>query len=284
MRTRHLLLLAIVALLSVACSQTPDTIVVGNDGTADAPTTKVSTSTTVPGERPADVPTTMAIRKGKETQAAPEKEPPLLQQAEQTTTTVADIEPQPTEPRDEEIQWEDRPLAHVVLTADDMPALGLDSGWEFNWIDFIELDPADHVEEEVCGTAVPVQPSYFVVSFDAEELGTSLKMNVMPDFGGSTAADFMHLLELMATCEELEEEWTAVSVDIVAIEVEGAEKALLLTGTDKTQALEPIGLTMAVAEVEGHLFMAFVEQDSGRPAPGDNELAIKALELSISRL
>lgn len=261
--------LVTVALFSAACSQTPDTIVVGSDGLAEA----VAVTTSVPAQRPEDEPTSTPIREKTEAQAEPEKE--------------AQVEPEsePIEPPDEPVpSWQNQPLAHVVLTADDLSALGLDSGWEFNWVDFIELDVADHTDEEVCEAAVPVQPSYFVASFDAEALGAELQLNVMPAMGGTAASDYIHILELVATCPDIRDELKAVSVEILAIDVEGAEQSLVIEGTDSSSPGEPIGLTLAAAEVDGHLFITFVEQYSGTPASGDAELAVKALELSISRL
>ncbi len=278
---RHWLTLTIttVALLIVGCADTPETIVVGSDDSTEALASATTTtsllaneqSTTVPGQRPANQSTTR-----------PNQDP-----ADQSVSTTAKHEPEldPVETtKQPDQEWEDHPLARVILTADDMPALGLDAGWEFNWVDFIELDAADHVNEEVCGAAVPVQPSYFVVSFDDEAVGMELQLNVMPDIGGGAASDYLHILELVSTCPDIEDEWTSVSIEVVAIEVEGAAQSVIIAGIDKTWPDEPVGLTLAAAEVDGHLFITFIEQDSGTPGSADIELAVKALELSISRL
>jgi hypothetical protein len=124
-----------------------------------------------------------------------------------------------------------------------------------------------------------------VVESRTSGLGIELELNVMPATSDTTAAaDFLTVLELLATCPILEEEFAAVSMEIVAIDVEGANLSLVIAGTDATSPAEPIGLTLAAAEVDGHLFMAYVAQDSGNPASGDADLAVKALEVSISRL
>ncbi len=163
--------------------------------------------------------------------------------------------------------------------------LGLASGWEVDWVDFIEIDDQRRGENEICGEAAPQQKSYFVASFEERALGMELELNVMPATSVATAAsDFLTALELLVTCPDLEEEYAAVSMAIVAVDVKGAHQSIVIAGTDATSPTEPIGLTLAAAEVDGHLFMAFVAQDKGSPAPGDIDLAVAALELSISRL
>lgn len=285
MRQQVLLTLATIALLSAACSEAPETIVGGSDGTTDT-----VAATTLPGERPADQPTTTTPPNNDvEPHAEPMEEPPELEQATTSTATVApeieqDPDPIGTIDNGPDLSWQDQPLAHVVLTADDLPALGLDSGWELNWVDFNELDESDHIEEEVCGTPVPIQTSYFVASFDEQAIGMELDLNVMPAAGGTAASDYLTVLELVATCPNLEDDLAAVSMEMVAITVDGAEQSIVIAGTDGTSPSEPVGLTLAAAEVDGHLFLAFVSQDSGTPASGDAELAARALALSISRI
>jgi hypothetical protein len=291
MRHRLVLLLATVALVGAACSQTPETIVAG---TGEA--TETEAEPTVPGQRPADRSTTTSSPENEQPQAEqepepePEVEPPVLQDADDPTTTVAaevGRGPDPTTGIDDEpvASWQDRPLARVILTGADLSVLGLDSGWEVDWVDFVEIDQSEQNGEEVCGTAAPVQTSYFVASFEQRGSGIELELNVMPATGDATAAaDFLTVLELLATCPTLEEEFAAVSMEIVAIDVVGADQSLVIAGTDATSSAEPIGLTLAAAEVDGHLFMAFVSQDSGSPAIGDADLAVRALEVSISRL
>ena len=285
MRYRLLLSLATVALLGSACAQTPETVVAGTGAATDT-----VVEATVPGQRPADEPTTTSRPENKLPRAEPEEELPVLQQAHDPTSTVAPEvgrEPDPTTGIDDEPvpSWRDQPLARVVLTGDDLPALGLHSGWEVGWAGFIEIDDPGQNEEQICRTEAPGQTSYFVASFEQRGSGTELELNVMPATSDSSAAsDFLTVLELLATCPTLEDEFAAVSMDIVSIKVEGADQSLVIAGTDATSSTEPIGLTLAAAEVDGHLFMAFVGQDSGTPASGDADLAVKALELSISRL
>jgi hypothetical protein len=280
MRRRLLLSLATIAVLSVACSPAPETIVA--EGGASAETLEITT--TVPGQRPTDQPSTALLPNDEQPNPEPAEEPPVLQQAKESTPTIATaIEPQPDPPETIE-SWRDHPLARVVPAADDLGALGLDASWEVRWADFIELDTTDHAEEEICGTEVPNQTSYFVASFEQRSSGMELDLNVMPATNGTTAIDYLNVLGLLATCPTLEEEFAAVSMEIVAIDVEGADQSIVITGTDATSPTEPIGLTLAAAEVDGHLFMAFVAQDDGTPASGDAELAVSAIELSISRL
>ncbi len=282
---RLLFFLATVALVGAACSQTPETIVAG---TGEA--TEMVAQLTVPGQRPADESTTTSSPENEQPQADPEEEPPVLKQADGPTASVApevDLEPDPSASVDDEPvpSWRDQPLARVVLTGADLSVLGLDSGWEVDWVDFVEIDEPEQNGEEVCGTAAPAQTSYFVASFEERGSGIELELNVMPATSDTTAAaDFLNVLELLATCPTLEEEFATVSMEIVAIDVAGADQSLVIAGTDATSPAEPIGLTLAAAEVDGHLFMAFVAQDSGNPASGDAELAVKALEVSISRL
>ena len=45
-------------------------------------------------------------------------------------------------------------------------------------------------------------------------------------------------------------------MEIVIIDVEGADQSLVIAGTDATSSTEPIGLTLAEAVVDSHLFMA----------------------------
>jgi hypothetical protein len=285
MRHRLLVSLAAVALVGSACAQTPETVVAGT-GTA----TDTVVETTVPGQRQADEPTTTSRPENELPQAGPEEEFPVLEQANDPTSTVAPEvgrEPDPTTELDDEPlrSWQDQPLARVVLTGDDLPALGLRSGWEVGWAEFIEIDDPGKNEERVCGTEAPGQTSYFTASFEHRESGTELNLNVMPATSDTSAAsDFLNVLELLATCPNPEDEFAAVSMEIVTIDVEGADQSLVIAGTDATSPAEPIGLTLAAADVDGHLFMAFVAQDSGTPSSGDADLAVKALELSISRL
>lgn len=282
---RLLVSLASVALVGSACAQTPETVIAAAGTAIDT-----VVETTVPGQRPADEPTTTSRPENELPRAEPEEELPVLEQATDPISTVApevDEEPDPTTEIDDEAgrSWQDQPLARVVLTGDDLPALALDSGWEVGWADFIEIDDPSQNEDQVCGTQTPGQTSYFRASFEQRESGTELELNVMPATSGTSAAlDFLNVLELLATCPNLEDEFAAVSMEIIAIDVEGADHSLVIAGTDATSPTEPIGLTLAAADVDGHLFMAFVAQDSGTPASGDAGLAVKALELSISRL
>ncbi len=284
MRYRLLLSLTTVALLGSACAQTPETIVAGTGAATDT-----VTEATVPDQRPADEPTTPNRPENEPPQAEPAEELPALQQADPATTVAPEVgrEPEPITSTDDEPvpSWQDQPLARVVLTGDDLPALGLHSGWEVDRVSFIEIDDPQQDDEEICGTPAPRQTSYFAASFEQRGSGTELELNVMPTTSDSSAAsDFLTVLELLATCPTLEDEFAAVSMDIVSIKVKGADQSLVIAGTDATSSTEPIGLTLAAAEVDGHLFMAFAGQDSGTPASGDADLAVEALELSISRL
>ena len=70
---------------------------------------------------------------------------PVLQRAHDPTSTVAPEvgrEPDPTTGIDDEpvLSWQDQPLERVVLTGDDLPVLGLHSGWEVDWAGFIEIN------------------------------------------------------------------------------------------------------------------------------------------------
>ena len=268
MRNGRLLLLVVTSLLAVSCSQGPETVVA--EAAPETIVSEAATSTSVQGSDAVD-------------------ESPVPEPSETTTSVPNEAEPAPDPPAtidDESVEsWEEHPMARVVLTADDMATLGLDSGWEANRADFIELDSASPEDETVCGAPVPIQTSYFVASFENRAIGMELDLNVMPAAGDDTVAvEFLRVLELLATCPSLEAEFAGIEMDVVAIDIAGARDAVVITGVDATSAIEPIGLTLAAAEVDGHLFMAFVGQDGGAPRSGDLELAAKAVELSISRL
>ena len=283
MRNRLILSLATVALLGSACSPAPETIEVGSGAATDT-----VVEATEPGQRPADEPTTTSSL-DELPRAEPAEEPPALQQADPATTVAPEIgqEPEPTTSIDDEPvpSWQGEALARVVLTGDDLSALGLDSGWEVGQVSFIELDDRLQNEEEICGTPAPVQTSYFSASFEQRDSGIELELNVMPATSDSDAAsEFLTALELLANCPTLEKEYVGISMEVVLIDIDGADQSLVIAGIDGTSPTEPIGLTLAAAEVDGHLFMAFVAHDSGAPASGDLDLAVRALELSISRL
>ncbi len=285
MRHRLLLSLATIALLGSGCSRPPETVVAGTDATA-----ATVVESTVPGQRPDTEPSTTGRPDNEKTQAAPEDAVAEPYQPNDTTSTVApsiDQNPDSTDsPDDAPVpSWQDRPLARVVLTGDDLTALGLDSGWTVDQIGFNDIENPYESEETVCGTPVPAQTSYFEASFENREMGTELELSVMPATNGSSiASDFLTVMGLLATCPDLEGGLANIAVEVVAIDVEGANRSIVITGIDASSPAEPIGVTLAAAVVDGHLFLTIVVQDTGVPASDDVALAISTLELSISRL
>ncbi len=275
MRRRPLLLFATIALLGAACSSSPETVVAGT-----GEPTETEVESTAPGQRPTDESSTTNSVGAEPSQ----EDPPVVQPNDPTTTLAPEVEPDPI-PSGDETPWQNRPLARVVLTGDDLVSLGLDSGWTVDWIDYIEIDEPRQVENEICGKAAPEQTSYFVASFEERETGIELELNVMPATSDATAAsDFLAALELLAVCVDLDGEFAEISLEVVALDVAGADQSLVVAGIDATSPTGTIGLTLAAADVDGHLFMAFVARASGNPGAGDTALAVRALELSISRL
>jgi hypothetical protein len=276
MRSRLLLSLVAFALVGAACSSDPETVVVG----AGEP------GTTIPGERPVEG--SMESNNGGSAAAVEEDDPARSSPNDPTTTAIPEVvpEPDPIQGGDETFaSWRERPLASVVLTGDDLAALGLGADWDVDWTDFIDIDDPWESEETICGTVVPSQTSYFASSFEARSVGMELELNVMPATGvGAAASDFITTLDALATCPDLEEQFAAVDIEIVAIDVVGADRSIVVTGIDATSPSEPIGLTLAAADVDGHLFMAIVAQDKGTPEATDIALAVAAVELSISRI
>ena len=285
MRSRRLLSLVVV-LIGTACSQAPETVVAEGGVLAErgAVAEVGEDTTTVPGQRPVSEPSTTVEDEAID---AVGQRPPASDPSP-STTLDSEIEPVPDPPLivddDPLAFWQDHPLARVVLTEDDFVALGLGPGWEMSWADFIELEPSGPEDELVCGEPVPIQTSYFVARFEDRAAGVELDLNVMPVVGPDAAADFLVVLELLATCPEPEEQYAGIDMEVVDVEVSGADRSVVISGTDATSQLEPIGMTLAAADVDGHLFMAFVAQDSGSPADGDVALAVAAIERSISRL
>ncbi len=278
MARQFLVLASAVTLLLSACSEQGTTVVAAGNDATEVPM-QATTVSAVPGGRSAEEePAALdpPIAESVPTQAQPTQTQPTQTQATQTQPT--------TESESEDLpSWQSQPLALVLLTADDLPVLGLGDGWEERHTDFIELDGPGEVDV-VCGAPTPVQTSYFVASFENRDLGVELLLNVMPADETSVATAFIDSLERMATCPNLEDDYSGVSLEVLPLTATGASRSIVITGIDGTSPSEPIGLTLAAAEVDSHLFMVFVAQDDGQPHEADADLALRAIELALSRL
>lgn len=185
----------------------------------------------------------------------------------------------------EDTPWQDRPLANTVITLDDLPDLGLATGWEAYEIEWRSID-GQASDALLCGVPVPQERSHLRSQFlNVDSLSTLEVVHMAATTDGrAEASEFIAALERLVTCTDLEEEFASVSMDRIDIDVEGAEDSIVIAGVN-TEQFGGEAVTLAAAVVDGHLFLAYVTR-IGEPAAldADAEIAVAALELSISRL
>ena len=286
MRRQLLPLLAALALVGAACSETPETVVaLGETPTEQAP------ETTLDSDGEGSDASSSSVSLDLDDPAVPEPA---------TTTVPSDIdeplvadEPpiMPVVPGDD---WQDKPLAQTVLTEADLAALGVAGDIEAGYVGWIEVDDSNRSSDEICGEAVPEETSnlsgYF--GFDANVILSFIVMPATDDL--SVGPAYLAAFDRLATCPEPEDQYATVSVEIVDIQVGGADESIVIAGVDGDPNDGDLnssdlnsgaeGLTVAGAVVDGHLFLASVSRPNDVPTVSDAELVVAALELSISRL
>ncbi len=205
---------------------------------------------------------------------------------EPSTAAEESADPEPTDPAPTTLAdapaWLGRRLASALLTTADLATLELGNGWEHGWSEFDEVDDPSE-GRPICGAPTPAESSSFLVTFEDRAMGSELLLIVMPDDETTSATAVLDFLEGLASCPELDGDLGIAITDDMPIPVTGAERSVVLTGVDASSPDEPIGLTIVAAEADDDLFMVYVTQERGDPEEGDVDLAIRAVELVLSR-